>query len=151
MGKKIAQDFLILLTGGIVYFYFEIFVRGYSHISMFILGGICFLLVGKAGNRLLKEKNQVIIRILEIMLISGLVITALELITGYVVNIIFKLGVWDYSNMDLNFRGQICLLYSLLWSLLGLPCVYFYGVIEKFVLNNRDDIWEECKQKIAKH
>ncbi len=141
MGKKITHDFLILLTGGVVYFYFEIFVRGYSHISMFILGGMCFLLVGKAGNRMLKNNKEVLSRIIKIMLISGMIITALELITGYIVNICLRLKVWDYSNMTYNFKGQICLLYSLLWSLLGLPCVYFYGIIEKFVL---EDI-EECQ------
>ena len=143
MGKKFAHDFLLLLTGGIVYFYFEIFVRGFSHISMFILGGVCFLLVGKAGNHVLKNDNDVMIRILKIMLISCILITVLELITGYIVNVYFKLAVWDYSNMILNFEGQICLLYSVLWAILGLPCVYFYGIIEKFILQDRIDV-NEC-------
>ncbi|MBE5954008.1 MAG: hypothetical protein E7257_07585 [Lachnospiraceae bacterium] len=143
MKKKIIYDFLILLTGGIVYFYFEIFVRGFSHISMFLLGGVCFLLVGKAGNKLLNNENQLMIRMLMIMFISGMIITVLELITGFIVNVYLKLEVWDYSNINLNYKGQICLLYSLLWSLLGLPCVYFYGIIDKFILGNKDKI-EEC-------
>ncbi|MBQ9934480.1 MAG: hypothetical protein IJO70_01410 [Lachnospiraceae bacterium] len=143
MKKKIIHDFLILLTGGIVYFYFEIFVRGFSHISMFLLGGVCFLLVGKAGNKLLNNENQLMIRMLMIMFISGMIITVLELITGFIVNVYLKLEVWDYSNINLNYKGQICLLYSLLWSLLGLPCVYFYGIIDKFILGNKDKI-EEC-------
>ncbi len=142
MRKKIVHDFLMLLTGGIVYFYFEIFVRGYSHISMFVLGGVCFLLVGKAGNRVLKDNNEVLIKIIKIMLISGMIITTLELLTGYIVNIYLRLMVWDYSNMNFNFKGQICLLYSLLWSLLGLPCVYFYGIIERCVLEDRGDVGE---------
>lgn len=142
MRKKIVHDFLMLLTGGIVYFYFEIFVRGYSHISMFVLGGACFLLVGKAGNRVLKDNNEVLIKIIKIMLISGMIITTLELLTGYIVNIYLRLMVWDYSNMNFNFKGQICLLYSLLWSLLGLPCVYFYGIIERCVLEDRGDVGE---------
>ena len=61
MKKIIVHDFLILLTGGIVYFYFEIFVRGFSHISMFILGGMCFLLVGKIGNKILQNDNEILI------------------------------------------------------------------------------------------
>ena len=35
-----------LLTGGFLYCLVEILYRGYTHISMFLLGGICFLCIG---------------------------------------------------------------------------------------------------------
>ena len=133
MKGKISQGMITFLTGGIVYFYFEIFVRGYSHISMFILGGICFLVVGKYGTKILLNEGYIVSKILKIMILSGAVITFLEFVTGCIVNIILNLGVWDYSNMDYNFRGQICLSYSLLWTLMGLPCVYLYGVLNEFI------------------
>ena len=48
-------------------------------------------------------------------------ITALELVTGLIVN--RNYSVWDYRTAPFNFLGQICLPFSLLWipvSLLGL-------------------------------
>lgn len=139
MISKLEESVVMLLTGGIIYFYFEIFVRGYSHISMFILGGVCFYLVGRVGNGILFGKGCFIVRILKIMLMSGILITNLEFITGFVVNKIMGLSVWDYSQMKYNLMGQICLLYSLIWSLLGLPCVYFFGVIRNYLIDKRID------------
>ena len=54
--------------------------------------------------------------------ISGsAIITALEYCCGCVVNLKFKLNVWDYSNCRLNFKGQICPFYSTLWAFLCIP------------------------------
>lgn len=140
MINKKVQTLVMFLTGGIVYFFFEIFVRGYSHISMFLLGGICFGLVGKTGNKVLENGRPLVARMLAIMMLSALIITSLEYITGVIVNVYLGLNVWDYSHMSFNYQGQICALYSALWSLLGLPCVYFYGVINRFVLESHEDV-----------
>ncbi|MBR3833756.1 MAG: hypothetical protein IKJ73_05535 [Lachnospiraceae bacterium] len=134
MAENITRGIVMFLTGGIVYFYFEIFVRGYSHISMFLLGGLCFCIVGGIGVNILHMNKLLLVRLISIMLIASFVITSLELVTGMIVNMHLKLHVWDYSQMKFNYKGQICLLYSGIWSLLGLPCVYFYGLIDKFVL-----------------
>ncbi len=133
MNGKFVRCFLLFLTGGIVYFYFEILVRGYSHISMFLLGGICFLLVGTLGTYILNKRMHFLYRLAIIMLSSTAIITTLELFTGLIVNVYMELAVWDYSKMSFNYMGQICLLYSILWGILGLVCVYIYGIIDKFV------------------
>lgn len=134
MSDNITKGLVMLLTGGIIYFYFEILVRGYSHISMFLLGGLCFYIVGMVGNLVLMKDMKMIIKLLVIMAFASVLITTLELATGMLVNEYMNLKVWDYSEMKYNYKGQICALYSAIWSLLGLPCVYFYGVIERFVL-----------------
>ena len=42
-----AQAYTIMFfTGGFLYCALEILMRGYSHISMLLAGGICFVLVG---------------------------------------------------------------------------------------------------------
>ncbi len=127
----------MFLTGGIIYFYFEIFARGYSHISMFVLGGLCFLLVGEIGTSILKSRCSLFIKVLMIMIVGTTIITLLELITGLVVNVLMGLNVWSYENMKYNYLGQICVIYSLLWSLLGLPCVYLYGLIDCYVIGEQ--------------
>lgn len=44
---KIILKYLFLGTvGGAIYFLLEIFWRGYSHFSMFLLGGVCFVALG---------------------------------------------------------------------------------------------------------
>jgi uncharacterized membrane protein len=52
--------------------------------------------------------------------IGSIFVTAIELIFGVIFNIILKKNVWDYSKMPFNFKGQICLLYSVFWVALGL-------------------------------
>ena len=53
------------------------------------------------------------------MVLSALIITALEFITGLIVNIWLKMDIWDYSQLPYNFMGQICLLYSIFWFLVS--------------------------------
>ena len=40
---------LLFCIGGAAYVGLELLWRGYSHISMFAAGGVCFLLIGQLG------------------------------------------------------------------------------------------------------
>ncbi len=119
------------LGGGFVYGLIEILFRGYTHESMFLLGGVCFIAVG-ALRRVLRDAPMA-----EKMVLSGGVITALELFCGILVNVVLGLGVWDYSRMPLNLWGQVCLSYSAAWCLLALPAmgldlVFYQHLFGKF-------------------
>ncbi len=133
--NKIKRNLVLWLTGGIVYFFFEIMVRGYSHISMFVCGGLCFMVVGNIGNKIMDSALKLSNKIFLIMIIGSGIITLFELIAGLYVNIYLGLNVWDYKAMKFNFLGQICLLYSLLWAVLSLPCVFFGGMINRFIFD----------------
>ncbi len=52
-------------------------------------------------------------------LLCALTVTAVELTFGIILNLILKLDVWDYTNIPLNFLGQICLPFTLVWGVLG--------------------------------
>ena len=104
----IWQELLVAATGGGLYILIELLWRGRSHISMFLLGGLCFWLIGRL------DRNHPASVVVQAVLGAAMV-TALELITGLVVNRWLGLNVWDYSNMPMNFLGQICLPYFLLW------------------------------------
>ena len=52
---------------------------------------------------------------------GALVITAIEFIAGYIVNLRMGLNVWDYSGRPYNLYRQICPGFALLWALLSLP------------------------------
>ncbi|WP_442914636.1 putative ABC transporter permease [Lacrimispora sp.] len=42
------------------------------------------------------------------ILLGDIIVTILEFITGYIVNIQFGWGVWDYSHIPGSIMGQIC-------------------------------------------
>lgn len=105
---------LLFAAGGFAYGGLEIISRGFSHISMFIAGGICFILIG-----LLNEVYPQQMSFISQMVVSAVIITVVEFITGLIVNIWLKLNVWDYSNKPYNLMGQICLLNSTLWFIIS--------------------------------
>lgn len=109
---------LLFFLGGFTYGAVEIISRGYSHISMFIAGGACFIGIGLI-NEILPENISLISQ----MLISSLIVTAIEFSVGVIVNLWLGLDVWDYSELPYNLYGQICLLYSIYWFFLSLPAI----------------------------
>ena len=100
----IYQTFLFLV-GGSGYVGLELLWRGRSHISMFLAGGLCFLLLGQLDRTRLSFSAK--------CLLGAVIITAVELLAGLLTNRDHQ--VWDYRQMPFNFLGQVCLSYSLLW------------------------------------
>ena len=49
------------------------------------------------------------------MFICAVGITIIEFVSGVIINIVFGLHVWDYSNIPFNILGQICLPFSVIW------------------------------------
>lgn len=62
----------------------------------------------------------------------GLILTIVEYLTGFVLEKILKLKLWDYSTNKFNLKGRICLLFSLAWTALA---VVFINFIHPAVLN----------------
>lgn len=112
--SRLIQFLTLFIIGGSVYVMIELAFRGRSHWTMFLLGGLCFYLIG-----LINEFYPWDMPLISQMLISSIIITTLEFIFGVILNIWLKLGIWDYSNMPYNLCGQICLLFSILWFLLS--------------------------------
>ncbi len=109
---------LVFLIGGTGYGLCELLWRGYTHPTMFLLGGVCFLCL-YAGN-----KRYFSLPFAVRCICGGVVITSLELVTGYVVNILLGMNVWDYSDMPLNLYGQVCPRFLLAWMLLCVPALF---------------------------
>lgn len=108
--KLITKYAVLFVMGGLVYMSLEILWRGYTHWTMGVLGGICFICLGLI-NEILSWETPLALQ----MLIGGTIITILEFITGCIVNLWLGWNVWDYSNLPLNLLGQICLPFSILW------------------------------------
>lgn len=116
--KTILKYIILFLVGGFTYYGIEVLWRGYSHISMFIVAGIIFLIIGGLNNWLPWEMP------LQWQCICGAVlVTLVELAAGVILNLWLNLGIWDYSNLPFNFKGQICLPFSLIWIALSLIAI----------------------------
>lgn len=61
---------------------------------------------------------------------SVLLTSMLEFITGFVLEKIFHMHWWDYSEEKFNIRGYICLKFSLLW---GVACIIVVRIIHPAV------------------
>jgi uncharacterized membrane protein len=127
--NNFLKHLFLFITGGFCYGFIENACRGYSHISMFIAGGTSFVLVG-----LLNEGFSWDMSVISQMVISAIIITMVELVSGIIVNQWLKLNVWDYSQLPYNFMGQICLLYTNLWFLLSLPGILLDDYLRYFLL-----------------
>lgn len=115
--KKLIKPFILFYIGGAIYYLLEIIWRGYSHSSMFIVGGLCFVLIS------LINETKIEIGLVYQAILSSIIITTIEFVSGIILNVFLKLNVWDYSDRLFNVAGQICLLYSLLWILLSVIAI----------------------------
>ena len=61
---------------------------------------------------------------------SAILVTAIEWLTGFILEKVFHNKWWDYSNMPLNLNGYVCLLFSLIW---GVFCVFIVDVFHPLI------------------
>ena len=109
MEQRLKYRFLFVI-GGLLYNLVELAFRGWSHWTMFILGGVCFICLG-----LINEIIPWEMPLWQQVLIGAGIITGLEFATGCMVNLWFGWGVWDYSQMPGNILGQVCPQFFALW------------------------------------
>lgn len=120
---RILKKTALFCLGGGAYGLIELLWRGRTHSSMLLLGGGCFMMLGRLRRLRLP---------LPLLVILGAgAITAGELLVGLLVNRDY--AVWDYRGMPLNFMGQICLPYTLLWMPLSLAGMHLYDLADRVV------------------
>ena len=135
--KSLIKYVVLFFFGGLVYYLIEILWRGYSHWTMIILGGLCFVVVGLINNIL--PWNMVI----ELQaLIGAVLITSLEFVIGLIVNVNLGWDIWDYSNVPFNFLGQICLPFSLLWYVLSIIVIFTDDYIRYIFFNEKKPVYK---------
>lgn len=120
MKKQIYKDLILIFIMGALYMVLEGIWRGWTHISMLFVGGICAFLIG----RLNEHPEFYDKKMWQECLIGTFIILTLEFISGIILNVWLGLGIWDYSNVPFNLCGQICLPYALLWFILVPACIY---------------------------
>jgi len=105
----------VFSVGAILYTAIELIYRGHTHWTMSLTGGVCLCLICFITT----ECPDVNCFFRWIVCAVG--ICAVEFLVGYIVNILFGFGVWDYSHRRFNIAGQICLHFGVMWFLLSIP------------------------------
>lgn len=116
--NKLSKYIFLFMIGGSMYYIVELLFRGYSHWSMFILGGMCFYYAG-IQNEYVSWNYPLwkqLIKVESFVLIS-------EFITGCIVNLWLGWNVWDYSNLAGNILGQTSWQFALLFLPLCLVAI----------------------------
>lgn len=109
---KIFSKYLMLLAvGGCIYYTFEIIFRGFSHWTMFFLGGVCLIFCTLQG-QILKWEDPLWIQIVR----CTVFVVSMEFSTGIILNKWCHYGIWDYSNQPFQLFGQICLPFTVIFS-----------------------------------
>jgi uncharacterized membrane protein len=125
---------MVFLIGAVGYASLERLFRGFTHWTMFAAGGIVLVILYSVNSKIETAP------LWQKCLAGALIITAVELAVGCVVNLWLGWRVWDYSSYPYNFLGQICLAFTSLWFLLCIPLAYFtrYLHLRRFRLRRNE-------------
>lgn len=124
----VLKEFIIFLIFGLIYIIIELLYRGHTHYSMFVVGGICGVLIG------LINDNTPDMPLLPQCILGAVIITIIELLTGLFLNVYLGLNVWDYSNQPFNFMGQICPQFCIIWCILSILVIRIDDWLKEKVL-----------------
>ena len=127
----VLKEFIIFIIFGLMYVTIELLYRGHTHYSMFIVGGICGVLIG------LINDNTPDMPLLPQCVLGAVIITIIELLTGLFLNVYLGLNVWDYSNQPFNFMGQICPQFCIIWCILSILVIRIDDWLKEKVLKRR--------------
>lgn len=118
---KFMKKCILFSLGGLAYNGLELLWRGRTHGSMFLCGGSCFLLLGRLSP----------LPPLTGGVLGAGIVTGAELLTGLAAN--RDWSVWDYRDLPMNFRGQVCLPYSLLWIPVSMAAIPLYRALDRTI------------------
>ncbi len=114
MHQTLLKNFTVFVIGALIYGLIEISARGFTHITMGLLGGISMLAIHITNDARRNGLNFFV----QITLIAFF-ITSIEFLTGEIVNVRLGMNIWDYSDIPMNFDGQICLPFVGIWFVLS--------------------------------
>ena len=105
-------------------YYGKLYDRGFLTLPFCTIYGfsliLLYFLIGTPSRNgpLLVPIRSSVVRGVLYFLLSMLIPTFIELITGIFFDRLFHLRLWTYTNYRFHFRGDICLEYALLWGIL---------------------------------
>ena len=124
VSKRVSEVMFLMAAGGSLYYLIEIGFRGYSHWTMFMLGGLALTFCSFQGE-VMHWSEPLWLQIFRAVLF----LTSLEFTTGIICNKWLKIGIWDYRDQSFQLWGQICLPFIVLFSGLLMLAILFGGMV----------------------
>lgn len=93
VSKRVSEIVFLIAAGGSTYYLIEIWFRGFSHWTMFVLGGVALTFCSFQGE-VMHWSEPMWIQIIRAVLF----LTSLEFVTGIICNKWLKIGIWDYRD-----------------------------------------------------
>ncbi len=124
---KFSDFIFIFPIGAAGYSLLEVLWRGYTHWSMAITGGLCFCIIYQISCKLPAK------RLVQQTFHCAFAVTGIEFAAGCILNLLFKMDVWDYSDLPFHLLGQICLPYFFLWALLCFPLHFLCTALSRWI------------------
>lgn len=114
MQRVFLKYFTVFMVGALIYGCIEIAARGFTHITMGLLGGMSMAVIHLSNDSRRDGMNY-----FWQLAIVALFITSIEFVAGEILNVWLGMNIWDYSEVPMNFDGQICLPFAGIWIVLS--------------------------------
>lgn len=133
LNKQILYFFIYSFVGWLLETSYAYIVLGHFENRGFLIGPICpiygfGMLILTIGLHKYKGHN------IKLFFVASIILTYFEYLAGFVLDVIFGLKWWDYSNDFLNINGRVCLSFAFAWGIIALIVVNFiHPFTEKIV------------------
>lgn len=122
----VLEILTLFILGASIYCVLEVLWRGYTHWSMGLAGGVSLCMLGKCRDLLLRWHF-----LMRCVAGTG-IITAIEFLTGCVVNLWLGWSVWDYSHHALNILAKSVRSFSFSGCFCASPAMRFAALFAMF-------------------
>ena len=136
--------FVFSVIGWILEMIYGFMVFGYFVDRGFLYGPMCPIYgCGVVVMVLITEsiKDKKLNTGLKFLIITG-IFTILEYLASLILEIIFGLRWWDYTNELLNINGRVCLLFSLMFGMMGI-------IFTEFIYEPSKRLIEKTRKKLS--
>ena len=132
--------FLYGFIGWIIENIFSYYIHGYFQKDGFLKGP--FKPMYAIAMAWILELYRIVPNIIFLIVISFIIPTSVEYITGFMMRKFFYKDYWDYTEEKYNYQGIICLRFSLIWvilSVIDVKVIHPYFIYRIF--NSIYEIW----------
>lgn len=116
--EYLTYIFIYSLLGWVIETTYALFIHGYFVKRGFLYGPICPI-YGFGAVILLLITQKMYKKTFRKFLIAMIAFTVFEYMVSLVLELLFGLRWWDYSNDFLNIQGRVSLVYSVFWGISG--------------------------------
>ena len=140
----ILYFFIYAFLGWVLETIYAIFIHGHFVKRGFLYGPICPI-YGFGAVILIMATKNLYGKPFKKFLIATIAFTVFEYIVSYLLEVLFGLRWWDYTNDFLNINGRVSLLYSIFWGIIGL---FLLEKLHPFIQNLIQKATTKCKFNI---